>query len=166
MHKASKPFLCLLFALAATPFAAQAGSVSAGDVYHSDGGGDVQVGRIQSCAGDARAQFEGFARFDARYLAPMGASLSCTNKDVIEGFIKVTEITFSGIGIAGMCSGAGAAVGISAATIGMGLELVDLVVSRMPCDNPADDEKVKNQAKQTVCEVLIKKGFECDPNHL
>jgi hypothetical protein len=149
----------LLMVLTACPTVARA-ELSTGDKIFSDGS-SIEITQIQSCPVDR-----------PYYLSSMNdayvftARLSCSTKQGIEGLLNVTKITTSMISLGAACTPAGAPVVVAAGITGIASEMIELVVSNLDCDDPADTRKVDDLVKRRVCSALNQKGIDCDPERL
>jgi hypothetical protein len=125
-----------------------------GDRFETSGPSVVEVTGLESCQ----------AETSAMAIESLAPSMSCTERESLSGALEVTEMTFSGFGLAAMCSVEGAPLGVVFGGLGLSTQIARFVVSRMPCENPADDAKIKALARRTVCEILTRKGWSCDPD--
>jgi hypothetical protein len=139
-----------------------ADGIGVGQVMNGVGGGKIEVRGIKECRATPADEAE--SALDLAFARR--ADMTCRNRDNITSALKVVQMSFTAVGIAAMCTVEGAPIGIAVGTLGLGAQLVEFVVSQLPCTDPENDEKTKRLAKRIVCEELVKKGFECNPDRL
>jgi hypothetical protein len=155
----------MVLALTVSVFSAQARAadgIGVGQILEGVGGGKIEVRQIRECR--ASPAYNAESALDLAFAAR--ADMTCRNRDNITNALKVVQMSFTAVGIAALCTVEGAPIGIAVGTLGLGAQLVEFIVSQLPCTDPENDEKVKRLAKRVVCEELFKKGFECDPERL
>lgn len=144
--------------IAAWTFPSQArAELSTGDRLFSDEA-TIEIIQIQSCA---VGYLNGF-----NYQYSAFAKLSCSTKQGLEGFLSVTKITTSMIGLGAACTPVGAPVVVAAGITGLASEMIGLIVSNLDCEDPADIQKVDDLVKDRVCSALKQKGIDCSSDQL
>jgi hypothetical protein len=78
-------------------------------------------------------------------------------------FISTLVVGVVGI-VGGVCSGpVGAGVAALAAFSALGIQSLDYQISRIPCKEGDDEEKIRRLVSRLVCEELTRAGHVCDP---
>lgn len=90
--------------------------------------------------------------------------MTCETRTRLESIFKVTGMFFTGVGIPAMCTGVGTGVGITFASLGLAAQIAEFTLSNLPCDDATEEREIEQLGRRVVCEALLEKGIDCDPN--
>ncbi len=87
---------------------------------------------------------------------------TCKSLDNLSFGIKATSITLTVGAFYAACTGAGAPAAVVLEGGALGLQVVDLIVGQLPCEDPTNDEQVQQMANEAVCRALEQNGITCE----
>lgn len=87
---------------------------------------------------------------------------SCKAIEAWESGLKATRFAFAGASFYAACTGVGAPATLWLAGGALVIQGVELTVGMLPCDNSADEAKIKKLAEEAVCKELAKQDIPCE----
>jgi hypothetical protein len=89
------------------------------------------------------------------------AAFQCKNLKIADTSLQAIALTMTAGSIYLACTGVGAPVSVTLQGAAVGIQVIDLIVGNLPCDDQKQEEKIKTAAKQVVCSELIRQGLTC-----
>jgi hypothetical protein len=91
----------------------------------------------------------------------MRAALSCKSVSQFQSGLKVGSIIFGAAGIWAACTGVGAPAAVWLEGGALGIEIVNLSVGFLPCEETQSKESIRKMAREAICEELQRNGVDC-----
>lgn len=89
-------------------------------------------------------------------------AMSCTTRKNLGTAAKVVGISLQAGSFGLACTGIGAPASLYLQGGALGVQLIEIIVGELPCEDDESDEQIQERVNETVCTSLARQGLRCD----
>lgn len=95
------------------------------------------------------------------YSEQMPQAMQCTTKVYVQKGLTAVSVSFGVSGLIAGCTGLGMPVAVAFEVGGLFVQVLDMVVGELPCDETTPVQNVKLLVNEAVCTALEQNGINC-----